>query len=343
MFNKVWDKNFDESFFGSSNSPQEDPYHLERERGMLDRINEMYQNANLEYRKSLLHPELHQGAKIPSEIPNETATAQIKYNGTITPNASGRFIFVVDPSIQSGSVYNGATVDGVGTGGSATTVSFLQDDNIIDMFRLVSSSLVIQYTGRLDSHSGFICGAITSNLSNATNNTFFTFTNIEDIQNKKVVVPVDGLKLIYSPYDTSQLDYYKQSDYAGATAPQRWKKLFIIYGEGLPNTACIRWDYTRNIEYVSKPSYREYVTHMSSPPCKLDSSVFTDVKSKEVQPYDNKAAAQAAPVVWGLTPPQTSMPNLLGSLATDLFKSKEVQDVIKDQLKAGIRGFGGYK
>lgn len=343
MFNKIWDRKFDETFLGSSNTYQEDSYHHERERDMLNRLNEMYQDANLNYRKSLLHPELHQGGKVPSEIPNETATAQIKYNGTITPNANGKFLLIIDPSIQDGSVYNSSSLDGLGNGGSLTTLSFNQDSNIIDMFRTVSASLIIQYTGRLDSHSGFICGCVTSNLSNATNSTFFTFTNIEDIQNKKVVVPVDGLKLIYSPYDTSQLDFYKQSDYSTNNSANKWKKLFIIYGDGLPNTACIRYDYTRNIEYISKPAYREYVPHISQPPCKLDSNVFIESREKEVQSYDNKPAPIdiASPPLW--TPPRYSIPNIIGGAVSEIVKNKEIQDALKDQIRTSIRGFGGFK
>lgn len=274
------DRDFDQGFLGMQQNRRDG--HDESERLMLDSLNVRRKQMQLLYRKSLLHPEEYAGAKIPSEIPQQTATAQLKYNFNITPNSSGRFLLVIDPSVQSSYLYNDSTVDGSGNG-VLTTLNFTQDSNIIDMWRLVSSSIVVQYTGRLDSTSGYFVGAISSNLSNATQTTFLTFSAIEDLQNRKVVAPIDGLKMVYSPYDTSQLDYVTHTVYSGNTNPTKWKQLFIVYGEGLPNTNCVRVDYVRNIEYVAKPSYREYIQHSMAVPAAFDSSALVEAKSKEIQ------------------------------------------------------------
>lgn len=277
----MFDRQFDDYVFG--NREERDSEHLKKETQMLKFLDEAQKQQLLNYRKSLLHPELHSGGKIPSEIPQETATAQLKYNFNITPNASGRFLLVIDPSVQAAYLYNDSLVDGNGGGTLTSLNSFTQDSTIIDMWRLVSASLIIQYVGRLDATAGYLVGALTSNLSNATQTTFLTFSNIEDLQNRRVVNAIDGLKMIYSPFDTSQLDYATQTAYSSSTNTVKWKQMFVLYGEGLPNTACIRVDYVRNIEYIAKPAYREYIKHSLPTPVKFDANVIVDVKKKEVQ------------------------------------------------------------
>ena len=272
------DSNFDNSFFKSSNS---DSAHEARTKKMLDEIAKKKVSTNELYIRSLLHPELVAGAKIPSPLPQQTATAQIKYNFNITPNASGKFALVIDPSVQQYTLYNDSTVNGLGVGVAANGI-FAQDSNIIDMFRVVSASLIITYTGRLDAMSGFIVGAVTNNLSDATPTTYLTFNNIEDLQDKKLSTPYDGLKIIYSPIDTSQLDFTTQTSYAANTNQSRWKEIFVVYGDNLPNTSCIRVDYVRNIEYISKTAFREYISHDYDAACDFDSRAIQEVKKNEV-------------------------------------------------------------
>lgn len=268
--------------------------HAVREAKMLANLAYIRQEQKDFYRRSLLHPEEYSGAKIPSEIPQETATAQVMWNGTITPNSAGRFILIIDPSIQAASLYNDETINGTGTAGAPITINLDHDSTIIDMYRLVSMSVIIRYTGSLDKMSGFITGASTSNVSNATNSTFFTFTNIENIQNKRTISPIDGIKMIYSPYDNQQLEYQAIGAYSGGTSLQKWKKLLVIYGEGLPPTTCLRWDIVRNIEYVSKPALREYIPHTIAPACSYDSSILDVVKKNEVTPYSGNLSKKAA-------------------------------------------------
>lgn len=256
--------------------------HALREAKMLAYLDMQRKSAKDLYKRSLLHPESYPNAKIPSEIPQETATAPVAWNGQIIPNSAGRFIFVIDPAIQTATLYNDESINGTGTAGAGTTINLDHDSTIIDMFRLVSMSVILTYSGSLDKMSGYIVGASTSNVSAANNNTFFTFTNIENIQNKRVASPIDGLKLIYSPYDNQQLEYQALSLYSGATSLQRWKKVFVIYGEGLPASTCLRWDIVRNIEYVSKPTLREYIPHVAAPACNFDASILDEVKKNEV-------------------------------------------------------------
>jgi hypothetical protein len=281
----MYESQFDNLYLGGGKTVGLTGDHAIREGKMLSYVSNIKKKTQLEYVKSLLHPESYTNVKIPSELPQETATTSLKYNGEITPNSAGRFLLIIDPAVKAAQLYNDETLNGTGTAGSPITINFDQDTSLIDMYRLVSMSIIFTYRGSLDKHSGNLVGAQTSHVGTANNNTFFSFTNIENIQNKRVVNPIDGLKLVYSPYDNQQLEYRSGTVYDNNTSDLRWKKLMIIYGEGLPPTACLRWDVVRNLEYVSKPALREYIAHTVAPSCNFDSAGLDIVKRNEVVPF----------------------------------------------------------
>lgn len=238
----------------------------EDENQLLKELHVWRQKTKEEYVKSLLFPEEHKGAKVPTMAPAESATASIHYPLTITPNGSGKFLLVIDPVCQAGFLYQDATVNGTGSG-SVTNLTFTQDSTVIDEWRLVSSSLVLKYYGNFQNMSGFFVAATTSNRDAATQTTFLTFQNVEDLTNKEVLRAVDGVKLIFIPSDTLTTEFQSQTVYSGNTHPARWQNLFVIYGDAFPNTSCIRVDYHRNIEYKAKPAYKEYIAHSRGVPC----------------------------------------------------------------------------
>jgi hypothetical protein len=205
-------------------------------------------------------------------MPRETAVAPLHWNFTITPNSSGNFVIIIDPFQPNGLLYQDATVTGLGAG-VLTNLPFAQDATIVDQFRLVSASLQLKYFGNLSSLSGFMVGAITSNVASANVTDFLTFGNIENLSNKKVLSAMDGIRLIYSPSDSNALDFESNTAYSGNTHSCKWKYLFVIYGSGFPNTTCIRGDYHRNIEYEAKPAFKEYVPHTKDMPTDIDNSV----------------------------------------------------------------------
>lgn len=230
------------------------------------------------YRHSLIHPEGGAGAKIPSPIPQESATACIKYNFNITTNASGNFMIIMDPHSSKIHVNNSDTLDTIGGGkDNWTPYDCSINTDIIDMFRVVSAGINLQYIGQLHTVAGYFIGASTSNISAATNNTFLPYNSIEDISNKVVVSPLEGLKLIYIPSDNSQFEYYKATDYTEAGHEStRWKSCMILAGSGLPpSTTCMRIDVTKNFEYVSKTNMREYIHHTEGQTGTPDSHMFS--------------------------------------------------------------------
>lgn len=228
------------------------------ESGMIDDFKSYRAAAKTLYMRSLLNPEAHI-AKVPSRMPVESAVACLKYNFTITPNATGKFCLVIDPYYNSGYLYQDATVNGLGAG-VLTPLSFPQDGTLIDQWRMVSSSLILKYYGNFNQMSGLFVGATTSNVSAAVSTTYLTFSNVEDLSNKQVLKCVDGVKMVFSPMDEKATEFQNVSSYTLGTHPCRWQYLFVVVGDLFPNAGFIRADLFRNIEYTSTPVFREYIS-----------------------------------------------------------------------------------
>jgi len=215
------------------------------------------------YLNSLLFPEKCT-AKIPGPLPVSSATASIRNNFSITPNASGKFLLIIDPFNEVAQLYQDNTVDGLGNG-VATNIPMVQNNNIVDQFRLVSASVILRYYGNFNQMAGIFVCATTSKLSGDLTD-FLTFSNIEDLTNKYVSKCVDGVKLIYTPMDNRAVEFRPGTEYANGTHPCVKQYVFVIMGDLFPNNTCIRVDYYRNIEYTTVPLYREYILQSKSLP-----------------------------------------------------------------------------
>lgn len=247
-----------------------------------------YQKAAKElYINSLLYPE-NIVAKIPGPLPISSATASIRNNFSITPNANGKFALIIDPFYETGWIYNDSTTDGNGTG-NVSTLSFRQNNTIVDQFRLVSSSIILRYYGNFNQMSGIFISATTSDLNGSVPDDFKTFSNVEDLTNKYVSKCMDGVKLIYTPIDNRAIEFRPGTDYASGTHPCRNQYLFIIIGELFPNTSCIRVDYYRNIEYTTIPLYREYILQSKSLPCSFEIPLIPTQASNAPENNSNEA------------------------------------------------------
>lgn len=235
---------------------------------ILNNINFFKQASNDLYVESLLYPE-KTGAKIPCPLPVSSANANIRYNFSITPNATGKFCLVIDPFYSKGYLYQDNLVDGQGNG-TLTEINFAQDTNIVDQYRLVSSAVVLRYYGNFNQMAGMFVAATTSNVSNANATDYLTFQNVEDLTNKHISKCIDGIKMIYSPMDNKATEFRVNTEYSNGSHPCRWQYLFVVIGDLFPNTTCIRVDYYRNIEYTTKPQYREYITQTKALPCNYE-------------------------------------------------------------------------
>jgi len=236
----------------------------EKEKSIIEEIKAYNEAANTLYLQSILNPECHL-AKIPSRMPIESAMAGIKYNFTITPNENGMFCLIVDPYYQKVQIYQDSTVNGQGAG-VVSEFNCPQDNTLIDQYRLVSSSIILKYYGNFNQMSGIFVAGICSNVRNRNYTTFLNFDNVENLQNKQVIKCVDGVKLIYSPLDESATDFRPGDLYANGSDNNRYQYCLIVIGYSFPNTASIRVDYFRNIEYTVTPQYQEYITQTKELP-----------------------------------------------------------------------------
>lgn len=228
-----------------------------------------YQKAAKDlYINSLIYPE-DVVAKIPGPLPINSATASIRNNFSITPNNQGKFLLVIDPFYGTGYLYQDNTVDGQGNG-VVTNINLAQNNNIIDQFRLVSSSLILRYYGNFNQMSGIFVCATTSNLNGNVPTDYLTFSNIEDLTNKFVAKCVDGIKMIYTPMDNRAVEFRVGNEYTNGNHPCRKQYLFVVMGDLFPNNTCIRVDYYRNLEYTTTPLYREYILQSRSLPCQFE-------------------------------------------------------------------------
>ncbi len=256
----------------------------------LDSINNYNQTHKITYKRSLLNPHGVAGGKIPSPIPQDSATALLKYNFNVTTNDKGNFMIIFDPFSSQVYVNKDNTLDTMTNTGAAlnkfTGIDLPISGDIIDMWRLVSAGMRITYTGQIHLTSGYLIGASTSLLAIKSNDAFLNFTNIEDLPNKCIVMPLDGMNLNYIPVDNEQFNYYPVSDYSPNGIPQtRWKSVMVLAGSGLPaNSQCLRIDIAKNIEYVSKVSFREYIIHTQGHSGTVDNSIINDIVSRAVTP-----------------------------------------------------------
>ena len=270
----------------------------------LEDINKYNRDHKTTYIKSLIDPFNHIGAKIPSPIPQDSATASIKYNFNVTTNDKGNFLIMFDPFSSQIFVNKDNTLDSLTSSGTALN-KFVGTDlpissDIIDMWRLVSAGISIQYTGQIHLTSGYLLGASTSLVGVKSNDAFLNYNNIEDLPNKVMVMPLEGLHLSYIPVDSEQFVYYPTSDYSiNGNTQTRWKSVMVIAGSGLPvNSQCIRVDIVKNIEYVSKTNFREYIHHTQGHSGNVDNSLINQLQDVAVRPNTQKLIQQGASLIF---------------------------------------------
>ena len=218
------------------------------------------------YINSLLSPENYV-AKIPGPLPISSATASLRENFSITPNLTGKFLIVIDPFSPNNNIYINNDLDGNGNG-TATTITFPINTDIVDQFRVISSSIILRYYGNFNQMSGIFVGAATSDPSGSVD--WKQFQNIEDLTNKFISKCVDGIKLIYSPMDNKANEFVPLEKYTNDQHPLKNQYLFVIYGDQFPNNTCIRVDFFKNIEYTTKPNYREYILQSKTIPVQFE-------------------------------------------------------------------------
>lgn len=189
----------------------------------------------MNYLRALLYPEDAKGCKIPSSFPTPTSAFQLHNSFTMSTNASGNFLMMINPYLLI-SEETTCKEYSWNTGGSIVGVQFkdltgctyINDDSldgtnvlagtkvnplnigqmipdVYNQYRLVSASLVVKYIGRLDIASGVIGGAIINETSDRISHKEYRTRNGESLG---TFIVNDTSLAKYSNFDLIMDNYY---------------------------------------------------------------------------------------------------------------------------------------
>ena len=169
------------------------------------------------------HPKA-KNVRIPSKFPIPSFTFQQKSQFTIKPNASGNFQLQYIPQAlfdDSAVTTAGSTwvcTDAALTGTTASGITYTLNNNdflllkdAVQVYRLVSCTILATYIGSIDQHSGILGGGVdVSYLStNTADLSYGVFSTIDDKMFALQTIPFNGLKLNYFPKDYADLNFIR--------------------------------------------------------------------------------------------------------------------------------------
>ena len=214
------------------NSLKGDVLNINKFENVLEALQHVNAENEYDYLNCLLHPEKSKGVKIPSPIPVPSCAFQLHNTITLSTNSLGNLCFLFNPYF----LYNSALIgqsealdDKIkGTVNYATSFFFNNDDSldgrtpststaswntvnigqgipgVYNQYRLVSSSIVVRYIGRMDITSGVIGGAI---IYDESINPVINFR----VDNSQVAVkPFNLIK--YANFDLAMDSFYHQEN-----------------------------------------------------------------------------------------------------------------------------------
>ena len=223
-----------------------------------DIINELlkYKNQRTDsYLRALLYPEIEKGCKIPSTLPIPTCSFQLHNSINLTTNEKGCLVLLYNPVFLYGkdlinqpfyqdqdiqfnlkyasSLYfsNDEYLDGKYKSGVNWQLLNIGQNipDLYNQYRLVSSSIIIKYIGRMDITSGVIGGSIIFDdslypgivINKPVGSDFdyhFGAESIRKYTNFDLAIDsyyhqetncVNGLRMVYFPVDNSYEEYSK--------------------------------------------------------------------------------------------------------------------------------------
>ncbi len=242
---------------------------------VLEKIREKTKN---QYLIDLLYPEYARNAKIPLEFPIPTSSFQIHNQISVNTNALGNLAIIFNPFfLEQGAATNStfylnndASLNGSAASNffTATQIGTTVPLVIYQKYRLVSAAFHARYIFRLDSASGVFGGAINFETVSSTANggvlaslaRYGNFNLIDDSYFSTRSNPLDGMRLLYIPYDPSTEEFNNLGTSKSSTN-------FLFYAQGFPpSQSAIRIDVYLNYETVLDPEFQNFVpTTMAAP------------------------------------------------------------------------------
>ena len=262
------------------NAVMKDKVNLSQISDALEFFDEYHKEIKRSYLHSLIFPEKTRGVRVPTKFPIPTLTFTQKNQLTISPNTNGNFLVqwnvqslfdntTATPTYSDLWLNVAATLTGATTGVASTSsrANFLNVQNTLNAYRLVSATMIVTYIGSVDAHSGILGGGIDINIatSSGSDDTSLTnFSNVDDKMFSYQSIPFNGLKLNYFPKDYADLNMYRipadtATSQLSAQGLPSWIKL-IVYGQNLAGGSSIRIDFYRNWEAVPATAFSDIVS-----------------------------------------------------------------------------------
>jgi hypothetical protein len=265
------------------NSLNKDQIDIKEVGSLLEVLKHISEEDQDKYLQSLLYPENFFG-KIPTAFPVPTSevrehlTYTFKTSNTAAGTSGGNFCFVYNPYFTSDSSVVGAARNSTfylntdtGMDGANSNANFVAREigqssmpaSMYSTYRLVSCSVTVNYTGRMDIVSGVIgCGigfngAAAPGQINVANSAaaavYGNYNLIDDAYFSQRTQAVNGLRMVYFPLDSAYTNFIPVGTGINGY-------YFVVYGQGLPaDSSCIRVDVYLNFEYTVNPLYSSYV------------------------------------------------------------------------------------
>jgi hypothetical protein len=225
-----------------------------------------------DYYHFLVRPEKSKGCKIPSRIPIPSSSFQLKQSINVSTNSLGNVAIAFNPwFLAEASTAVGGTFfinnDSSLTGSASSNFFICRDigqgiPSVYSSFRLVSSSIVAKYVGRLDSVQGVIGGGIIFDPSvtfsiygtaHAPLARYGDFNIVQDAFFQQENHLVKGIREIYFPLDSSY------ESYRSLNIIKTGFNQFIYVSGGPPSANILKVDVFLNFECLPDASFLNYI------------------------------------------------------------------------------------
>jgi len=257
---------------------------------------------SLLYAAHVFDPERAPPSRIPSLFPINTAIMHRDIILPLSTDASGNTYIKFTPHLVT-SASNGIATYAIlpAWNPSAAGVSVAASDTLIGAsfssanegraVRLVAAKIKLRYVGAEFTRSGFFFASHDFNMSNLAGLNFApTLSGMQDNPVFELQTTVDGIEIIYKPYDNSYLEFSKtNSGSADATVYRPYTIIAGLIG-GQVNTACVLAEVFWTIEYIPGPVEQDIV---ETQPCKGNPSVISDLPVRDlIRPALNEGGRQ---------------------------------------------------
>jgi hypothetical protein len=299
-----YDKKLLAYIVGLHNATRGDYIRVDDFASLVDGIAHLKQENDRDYLSTLVHPEQTKGSKIPSPIPVPSSSFQLHTTQLLSTNASGNLAIAFNPCFLDTAglnstffVNNNAALTGSNASNFFTATNFGQTiPAVYSEYRVVSASMVIKYTGRLDIVQGVIGGAIIfdNNLPptayttvNASLAKYGDFNLAMDSYYTQENMALNGVRTLYFPLDST----FEQYQTLGS-AKTGFNMFGYVYG-GVPSAAAYKVDIFVNYECLADAQFLNY---MPTSTCHGSAEAKSDaIKHVQTRPVTAEHESKAGP------------------------------------------------